>query len=175
MRKTIGIFAHVDAGKTTFSEQILYHAGVIRGQGPGNQPGEAWLDTHALEQQRGITIFAEEAYFHWQDDIYYLIDTPGHVDFSGETQRIIGVLDYAILLVSGTAGVQAHTTTLFRLLQDQGVPTFIFVNKRDLATFQLPGSWGNSGPIDGRQPLSSRSHGTASAPGRGGGVCCRTR
>ena len=137
MRKTIGIFAHVDAGKTTFSEQILYHAGVIRGQGPGNQPG-AWLDTHALEQQRGITIFAEEAYFHWQDDIYYLIDTPGHVDFSGETQRIIGVLDYAILLVSGTAGVQAHTTTLFRLLQDQGVPTFIFVNKRDLATFQLP-------------------------------------
>src|SRR5690554_1651321 len=136
MRKVIGIFAHVDAGKTTFSEQLLYHTGVIR------QPGRvdtqtSFLDTNAIEQQRGITIFAEQAYFQYKGDIYYLIDTPGHVDFSGETERVIAALDYAILLISGSAGVQAHTTTLFRLLAARQVPTFLFINKSDLDTFQL--------------------------------------
>ncbi len=136
MKKTIGIFAHVDAGKTTFSERLLYATGAIRELGRVDQQ-TSFLDTNEIERRRGITIFADQAVFQWSGDTYYLIDTPGHVDFSAETERTIGALDYAILLVSGSSGVEAHTTTLFRLLQAKRIPTFFFINKADLDTFRL--------------------------------------
>lgn len=136
MKKTIGILAHVDAGKTTFSEQLLYYTGEIRTPGRVDYK-TSYMDTDEIEQKRGITIFADQCYFTYMDDTYYLIDTPGHVDFSAETERAIGALDYAIVLISGSAGVQAHTKTLFRLLKNYKIPTFFFINKLDSEGFNL--------------------------------------
>lgn len=136
MKKTVGVFAHVDAGKTTLSERILYKTGAISAFGRVDQQ-TSFLDTNTIEQQRGITVFAEQARFQWKGDTYYLIDTPGHVDFSTEAERTMAALDYAILLISGSSGVQAHTTALFRLLQSKGIPVFFFINKADLDSFRL--------------------------------------
>ena len=125
-----GIVAHVDAGKTTLSEALLYRTGEIRKLGRVDH-GDAFLDTNSLEKARGITIFAHQALVEHGDLRLTLLDTPGHVDFAAETERVLRVLDYAILVVSGTDGVQGHTETLWRLLARYGVPTFIFVNKMD--------------------------------------------
>ncbi|KAA8816870.1 TetM/TetW/TetO/TetS family tetracycline resistance ribosomal protection protein [Bifidobacterium vespertilionis] len=129
-RIVAGIVAHVDAGKTTLSEALLYRAGQIRKLGRVDH-GDAFLDTNALEKRRGITIFAHQAAVEHGDLNLTLLDTPGHVDFAAETERVLRVLDYAILVVSATDGVQGHTETLWRLLARYGVPTFIFVNKCD--------------------------------------------
>lgn len=131
MKKTIGILAHVDAGKTTFSEQLLYITGSVRTLGSVNTKTSN-LDTNPLERERGITIFADQFQFEHNGNTYYFIDTPGHIDFSPETERSLMALDYAILLISGIAGVQSHTTTLFRLLKSYNIPTFIFINKTDM-------------------------------------------
>lgn len=136
MKKTIGILAHVDAGKTTLSEQILYHTGSIRSLGRVDNK-TSYLDTDEIEQSRGITIFSGQGIFEYNGDTYNLIDTPGHVDFSSETERAISVLDYAILVISGSSGVQAHTTTLFHLLKTYHIPTFFFINKTDIPGFSL--------------------------------------
>lgn len=125
-----GILAHVDAGKTTLSEALLYRSGGIRKLGRVDH-GDAFLDTESLEKQRGITIHAHQASVRCGDLDLTLLDTPGHVDFAAETERVLRVLDYAILVVSGTDGVQGHTETLWRLLARYQVPTFIFVNKMD--------------------------------------------
>ena len=126
----IGILAHVDAGKTTLSESMLYLCGKIRKLGRVDNQ-DAYLDTYALEKARGITIFSKQAIFEMDDMCVTLLDTPGHVDFSAEMERTLQVLDYAILVVSGAGGVQGHTKTLWRLLQIYQIPTFIFVNKMD--------------------------------------------
>ncbi len=130
MRKTIGILAHVDAGKTTFSEQILYHSQAIRKIGRVDHQ-DAFLDSHLLERQRGITIFSGLANFQWQGDTIYWLDTPGHVDFSTEMERAISVMDYAVLIISCAEGVQSHTETVWQLLKDYNVPVFVFLNKLD--------------------------------------------
>ena len=127
-----GILAHVDAGKTTLSEALLYRSGRIRKLGRVDH-GDAFLDTESLETQRGSTIHALQASARCGDLDLTLLDTHGHVDFAAETERVLRVLDYAILVVSGTAGVQGHTETLWRLLARYQVPTFIFVNKMDAA------------------------------------------
>ncbi len=129
---TVGILAHVDAGKTTLAEAILYRAGLLRRTGRVDS-GDTAMDTHELERQRGITIFASQAQLTLGDWNVTLLDTPGHVDFSGETERVLQVLDYAILVISGIDGVQAHTRTLWRLLESYAVPTVIFVTKMDFA------------------------------------------
>ncbi len=131
-RLTIGILAHVDSGKTTLSEGLLFAAGALRKPGRVDH-GDAFLDTHALERDRGITIFSKQARFVCGDLEVTLLDTPGHVDFSAEMERTLQVLDYAILVISGSEGVQSHTETLWSLLRHSGVPTFLFVNKMDLA------------------------------------------
>lgn len=128
----IGILAHVDAGKTTLSEGLLYAAGALRSLGRVDH-GDAFLDTEALERERGITIFSKQAVLDCGDTHITLLDTPGHVDFSAEMERALQVLDYAVLVISGTDGVQGHTRTLWRLLERYGVPTFLFINKMDLA------------------------------------------
>ncbi|NEG56208.1 elongation factor G [Bifidobacterium platyrrhinorum] len=133
-RIVAGIVAHVDAGKTTLSEALLYRTGEIRRLGRVDH-GDAFLDTNALEKARGITIFAHQALVDYGDLDLTLLDTPGHVDFAAETERVLRVLDYAILVVSGTDGVQGHTETLWRLLARYRVPTFVFVNKCDAAGF----------------------------------------
>ena len=130
-RLTVGILAHVDAGKTTLSEGLLYVSGAIRKPGRVDH-GDAFLDTYALERERGITIFSKQAVIPLDDMEILLLDTPGHVDFSAEMERTLQVLDYAILVISGTDGVQAHTRTLWQLLGRYNVPTFLFVNKMDL-------------------------------------------
>lgn len=130
MKKTIGIFAHVDAGKTTFSEQLLYHTKSIKTRGRVDHK-EAFLDNHKIEKERGITVFSDIGIFKYEDSEYYLLDTPGHIDFSPEMERAIGVLDYAILLISAVEGVQGHTETVWQLLRKNKVPTFIFINKID--------------------------------------------
>lgn len=127
-----GILAHVDAGKTTLSEALLYRSGRIRKLGRVDH-GDAFLDTESLEKQRGITIHAHQASVRCGNLDLTLLDTPGHVDFAAETERVLRVLDYAILVVSGTDGVQGHTETLWRLLARYQIPTFIFVNKMDAA------------------------------------------
>jgi len=126
----IGILAHVDAGKTTLTEGLLYQLGKLRKMGRVDH-GDAFLDTHALERERGITIFSKQALFELADMQVTLLDTPGHTDFSAETERTLSVLDYCILVVSGTEGVQAHTRTLWNLLATYHIPTFVFVNKMD--------------------------------------------
>ena len=127
---SVGILAHVDAGKTTLSEGILYLTGQIRKLGRVDH-GDAFLDTYTLERSRGITIFSKQANFALGDKQVTLLDTPGHVDFSAEMERTLQVLDYAILVVSGADGVQGHTRTLWNLLARYQVPTFIFINKMD--------------------------------------------
>ena len=130
---SVGILAHVDAGKTTLSESILYNSGTIRNMGRVDNK-DAFLDTDAMEKDRGITIFSKQAVFDWKDTQFTLIDTPGHEDFVAETERVLGVIDYAILLINAADGVTAHTETLFRLLEKYAVPTVVFVNKMDYAT-----------------------------------------
>ena len=128
----IGILAHVDAGKTTLSEAILYSTGTIRSLGRVDHR-DAFLDTEELERERGITIYSKQAVFQLGKREVTLLDTPGHVDFSAEMERVLQALDCAVLVVSGAGGVQAHTLTLWRLLEKRGVPVFLFVNKMDLA------------------------------------------
>ncbi len=129
---TIGILAHVDAGKTTLAEAILYCTGRLRKAGRVDH-GDTAMDVHELERRRGITIFMSQAEFTLGDWNVSLLDTPGHVDFSSETERVLQVLDYALLVISGIDGVQAHTRTLWRLLDHYRVPTVIFVTKMDFA------------------------------------------
>ena len=132
MRKlVIGILAHVDAGKTTLSEGMLYVSGAIRRLGRVDHK-DAFLDTFELERERGITIFSKQAEFTWKDLCGTLLDTPGHTDFSAEMERTLQVLDYAVLVISGTDGIQGHTETLLKLLQTYKIPVFLFVNKMDL-------------------------------------------
>ena len=131
-RLVFGILAHVDSGKTTLSEALLYTAGSIRRLGRVDH-GDAFLDTFDIERQRGITIFSKQAMLEGGDCSITLLDTPGHVDFSSEAERTLRVLDYAVLVVSGTDGVQAHTETLWSLLRSHGIPVFLFINKMDLA------------------------------------------
>lgn len=131
-RLVIGMTAHVDSGKTTLSEAMLYTAGEIRKLGRVDH-GDAFLDTDPIERSRGITIFSKQAVLRLGENEYTLLDTPGHVDFSAETERALRVLDYAVLVISGTDGVQSHTETLWRLLKRYNVPTFIFVNKMDIS------------------------------------------
>lgn len=126
----IGILAHVDAGKTTLSESILYLSGKLRKLGRVDH-GDAFLDTYELERSRGITIFSKQAVFELGDTRVTLLDTPGHVDFSAEMERTLQVLDYAILVINGADGVQGHTRTLWNLLKQYKIPTFLFVNKMD--------------------------------------------
>ena len=128
----VGILAHVDAGKTTLSEGMLYTAGAIRTMGRVDNR-DAFLDTYALERERGITIFSKQAVFSLGTTQVTLLDTPGHVDFSPEMERTLQVLDYAILVISGADGVQGHTRTLWNLLKRYEIPTFVFVNKMDQA------------------------------------------
>lgn len=130
-RAVIGILAHVDSGKTTLSEAMLYKSGAIRKLGRVDHR-DAFLDTDPIERDRGITIFSKQAVFTWKDISYTLLDTPGHIDFSGETERTLSVIDAAVLVISGTDGVQSHTETLWRLLRRYSVPTFIFINKTDM-------------------------------------------
>ena len=127
-----GLLAHVDAGKTTLSEALLYRAGCLKKLGRVDHK-DAFLDTNAMERERGITIFSKQAVLGLPDAQITLLDTPGHVDFSGEMERTLSVLDYAVLVVSGTDGVQSHTETVWKLLHRYGVPVFVFVNKMDLA------------------------------------------
>ena len=131
-RLTIGILAHVDSGKTTLSEGLLYCTGMLRKLGRVDH-GDAFLDTHALEKSRGITIFSKQARLLYGDCEFTLLDTPGHVDFSAEAERTLSVLDYALLVVSGSEGIQPHTETLFKLLCRYSVPTFVFINKMDIS------------------------------------------
>ena len=129
-RLTVGILAHVDAGKTTLTEGLMYLSGGIRKLGRVDH-GDAFLDTDSLERERGITIFSKQAVLRRDGLELTLLDTPGHVDFSSEMERAVQVLDYAILLISGADGVQGHTETLWRLLERHRVPTFLFINKMD--------------------------------------------
>ncbi len=131
-RLVIGILAHVDSGKTTLSEAMLYRAGALRRLGRVDHR-DAFLDTDALERSRGITIFSKQALLSLPEAELTLLDTPGHVDFSSEAERALQVMDYAILVISGTDGVQSHTETLWRLLERYQVPVFVFINKLDLA------------------------------------------
>ena len=132
---TIGILAHVDAGKTTLTESLLYTSGKIRKQGRVDH-GDAFLDYNTQERQRGITIFSKQAQFAWKDTEFILLDTPGHVDFSSEMERTLQVLDYAIIVISGVDGIQSHTRTIWKLLEHYHIPTFLFVNKMDI-TYRL--------------------------------------
>ncbi len=129
---TIGILAHVDAGKTTLSEALLYRAGAIRKLGRVDHKN-TYLDTDITERERGITIFSKQARFSSGNCDFILLDTPGHVDFSAETERTLALLDYAVLVISAPDGVQNHTRTLWQLLEYYNVPTFLFVNKTDIA------------------------------------------
>lgn len=128
---TLGVLAHVDAGKTTLTEAMLYLAGKIKKLGRVDHR-DSFLDTHSLERERGITIFSKQAVFEYGAARVTLLDTPGHVDFAAEAERTLSVLDCAVLVISGTDGVQAHTETLWRLLRRYDVPTFIFVTKMDI-------------------------------------------
>ena len=133
MKKTVvGLLAHVDAGKTTLSEAILYGAGAIRRLGRVDDR-DAFLDTFELERARGITIFSKQAVFFMGDTEVTLMDTPGHVDFSAEMERTLQILDYAVLVINGADGIQGHTETLWRLLKRYQIPAVLFVNKMDQA------------------------------------------
>ena len=132
---SIGILAHVDAGKTTLSEALLYLSGKIRKLGRVDHK-DAYLDTSPLERERGITIFSKQAILDLGDTRVTLLDTPGHVDFSAEMERTLQVLDYAILVINGADGVQGHTVTLWRLLERYQIPTFIFINKMSIIIFE---------------------------------------
>lgn len=129
-RLTIGLFAHVDAGKKNLAERLLYHTNSVRSRGRVDHQ-DAFLDSHDIERARGITVFADQAVMNYKGDVYYLIDTPGHVDFSSEMERAIRVQDYAIVIVSAVEGVQGHTETVWQLLSKHRIPTFFFINKTD--------------------------------------------
>lgn len=131
-RLVIGILAHVDAGKTTLSEAMLFHSGEIRTLGRVDHK-DAFLDTFEMERQRGITIFSKQAVIKLPELQITLLDTPGHVDFSAEMERTLDVLDAAILVINGSAGIQSHTVTVWKLLRQRNIPTFLFINKMDLA------------------------------------------
>ncbi|MDD6192619.1 MAG: TetM/TetW/TetO/TetS family tetracycline resistance ribosomal protection protein [Lachnospiraceae bacterium] len=128
---TLGILAHVDAGKTTLSEALLYETGAIRSRGRVDH-GDTLLDNDEMERQRGITIFSKAARMNYKEKEFILLDTPGHADFTAEMERVLSVLDYGIIVISGTDGVQGHTRTLWKLLEKYGVPCFLFVNKMDI-------------------------------------------
>ena len=149
-RLVLGIFAQVDAGKTTLSEALLYKAGALRTLGRVDH-GDAHLDTHELERARGITIFSKQVRFETERLAVTLLDTPGHADFAPEAERVMPVIDCALLLISGTDGVQGHTLTLWRLLQHYGVPVVLFFNKMD-----LPGADRAALLADARTALSDR-------------------
>ena len=131
-QRTIGIMAHVDAGKTTLAEAVLFRTGEIRKQGRVDH-GDSWMDTNDIERSRGITIFSAQAQFTLGDTVFTMLDTPGHTDFAAETERVMQVLDCAVLVISGTDGVQSHTRTLWSLLERYHVPVILFVNKMDLS------------------------------------------
>ena len=132
MSKTLilGMLAHVDAGKTTLTEGLLYTSGMLRKVGRVDK-GDAFLDTFEMEKQRGITIFSKQALLHTDAFDIMLMDTPGHVDFAPEMERILQVLDAAVLVISAADGIQAHTRTLWRLLQQYDIPVVLFINKMD--------------------------------------------
>lgn len=131
MKKNIVILAHVDAGKTTFSEQLLFNRGVIRNRGRVDD-GNTLLDASTIERQRGITIFSDQASFSYGDNQYTLLDTPGHIDFAPETERVLQAADYTVCILSAVDGIQGHTETLWRLLEKYRLPVFFFINKTDL-------------------------------------------
>ena len=137
---TLGILAHVDAGKTTLSEQILYRTGAIRALGRVDH-GDTALDTDLIERERGITVFSDQAWFDWNGRRFTLIDTPGHVDFAAEAERALTALDMAVLIVDGGSGVQAHTAALFNMAQIYRVPTAVFINKTDLPSYDQDRLW----------------------------------
>ena len=128
--RIIGLAAHVDAGKTTLSESMLYLSGAVRRQGRVDHR-DTFLDTEALEKERGITIFSKEARLEWNRAQITLVDTPGHTDFSGETERAVGIMDACVLVLSATEGVQSHTRTLWKILQENRIPVILFINKMD--------------------------------------------
>ncbi|OOM76417.1 tetracycline resistance protein TetO [Clostridium puniceum] len=130
MKTTIGVLAHVDAGKTTFSEQILYHTNSIRNRGRVDHK-DAFLDSHNIERERGITVFSDQGIFELNDSTYFLVDTPGHIDFSTEVERSIQIMDYAVVIISSVEGVQGHTKTVWNLLRKYNVPSMFFINKLD--------------------------------------------
>ena len=134
----IGILAHVDAGKTTLSEQLLFHAGVLRAPGRVDHR-DAFLDAHPLERQRGITIFSDQAVFERNGHRFFWVDTPGHADFAAEMERALSVLDLAVLVINGAEGIQGHTETLWSLLAAYGVPTVLFINKTDRPACDVDG------------------------------------
>ena len=134
----IGILAHVDAGKTTLSEQLLFHAGVLRSPGRVDHR-DAFLDAHPLERQRGITIFSDQAVFERSGHRFFWVDTPGHADFAAEMERALSVLDLAVLVINGAEGIQGHTETLWSLLAAYGVPTVLFINKTDRPACDVDG------------------------------------
>lgn len=136
MRHTLGILAHVDAGKTTLAERILFHSNTIRTFGRVDD-GSSYMDYSDIERERGITVFSDAVRISVNDDIITLIDTPGHVDFSAETERAISAMDYALLIISAADGVQSHTETLWNLLRCYNIPTFIFINKTDIVTADI--------------------------------------
>ncbi|KOR76325.1 GTP-binding protein [Paenibacillus solani] len=130
MKKTIGIFAHVDAGKTTLAEQLLYITNTIQERGRVDHQN-AYMDRHDIEKERGITVFADQATMLFNGSTYYVMDTPGHVDFSPEMERAIAVMDAAVVVISAVEGVEGHTETVWQLLRKHNVPTFLFINKID--------------------------------------------
>lgn len=137
MKKTIGILAHVDAGKTTFAEQILYHTKSIRTLGRVDH-GDSFMDTDAVEKERGITVFSDQAIFNYKDSTYYLIDTPGHADFSSEMERAISIMDYAVIVISASEGIQSQTEIIWQLLKKHKIPVFFFINKTDRLGCDVP-------------------------------------
>lgn len=132
---TIGILAHVDAGKTTLTEAVLFKAGAIRRLGRVDKK-DSWFDSHELERSRGITIFSKQNPFTLGEKRFTLVDTPGHIDFSAEMERTLAVLDYAVLVIDGISGVQSHTETIWQLLSEYEIPVFIFINKTDREGFE---------------------------------------
>ena len=131
-RQVLGVVAHVDSGKTTLLEAMLYKTGRIKKLGRVDHQ-DAYLDTDDRERERGITIFSKQAECVIGENEVTLLDTPGHIDFSAEMERVLSILDYAVLVVNGMEGVQSHTETLWSLLQDYNVPVFLFVNKMDMS------------------------------------------
>ena len=133
MKKLImGILAHVDAGKTTLSEGLLYRSGEIRRLGRVDH-GDSYLDGNSVERNRGITVFSKQARFQAGNTEVTFLDTPGHVDFSAEMERVLSVIDLAVLIISAPDGIQSHTETLWKLLRQRNIPVMVFVNKMDLA------------------------------------------
>lgn len=130
MKKTIGIFAHVDSGKTTFCEQLLYYTKSIRTLGRVDHK-DSFLDNNEIERERGITVFSEQAIFKYNNCDYYLVDTPGHLDFSCEMERALNIADYGIIIINAAEGVEGHTKTIWNLLKNRRIPVFIFLNKMD--------------------------------------------